>query len=667
MISSLPTISRRSVVATAFLGPALSPFAWADEAAPVAVLDIKSFFRAPQLSSLRLSPDGRNIAALREYKDRINITVVNVATRKPLIVTSFTDGDVASLSWVNNERLIFTMIDRERGGGDQVGSGLFVIDRDGSNFKSMVERSLLTEGEKLLPAGTSLHGRALAGGLPTDDVVVEVPSFQGKGRFASNLYRLNTATGRSTLMTLGGPANTQSWVIDRSNIVRAATVTVEDTTSVYLRDSEQAPWRVIFKFGPAEPTAAVVPLAFDVAGKLYVSAYAGSDTAAIYGFDAKTGALESQPVFAIKGFDVTGGLRFSPDGARLLGVDYDADRPSTYWIDDALAKVQVLVDQAIPDHVNQLQLPLTNAESLILVSSYSDRDPGRFLLLDRQTNKLEQIAQSRPWMPVERMRPTSFLRYATRDGMLIPAQLTTPVGQGPFPLVVLHYGGPWVRPIEWRWDPHVQFLVSRGYAVFMPAPRASTGFGVKLFKAGWKQWGLGMQDDVTDGVRQLIKDGIADPRRVCIAGASYGGYLTMMGLAKEPSLFRCGINWVGVTDPSFMFSVTWTDFNRVDAARFTLPLLIGDPDKDKEQFKRTSPVERAADITQPVLMAYGGLDNRVPLINGEKMRAALASHNKKVEWVVYADEGHGWLKVANNVDFWTRVEKFLAENMKAIG
>jgi dipeptidyl aminopeptidase/acylaminoacyl peptidase len=666
MNTSLPTFTRRSVVATALLTPAIAPFAWAEDATLSPALDIKGFFRSPQLSSLRLSPDGRNVAALREYKDRINITVVNVATRKPLIVTSFTDGDVANLSWVNNDRLIFTMIDRERGGGDQVGSGLFVIDRDSSNFKSLVERSLLSEGEKLLPAGSSLHSRAMVGGQPTDEVVVEVPSFQGKGRFASNLYRLNTLTGRSTLMTLGGPANAQSWVVDRANVARAATATFEDTTSVYLRDSEQAPWRVIFKFGPADPTAAVVPLAFDAAGKLYVSAYMGADTAAIYGYDLKTGRLEAQPVFAIKGFDVTGGLRFSPDGARLLGVDYDADRPSTYWIDEALAKTQAMVDQALPGQVNHLQVPLTPEGSPVLVASYSDRDPGRFLLLDRQSNKLEQIAQSRPWMPVDRMRPTSFMRYAARDGMSIPAQLTTPAGQGPFPLVVLHYGGPWVRPIQWHWDPHVQFLVSRGYAVFMPAPRASTGFGAKLFKAGWKQWGLGMQDDVTDGVQQLIKDGIADPKRVCIAGASYGGYLTMMGLAKEPTMFRCGINWVGVTDPDFMFSVTWTDFNRADAARFTLPLLIGDPEKDKEQFKRTSPVERAAEINQPVLMAYGGLDNRVPLINGEKMRSALAPHNKKVEWVVYPDEGHGWLKVANNVDFWTRVEKFLAENMRAV-
>lgn len=664
MKSSSSNLRRRSILAAGFLGPACGSLAWAQNVSAGPSLDVKDFFRVAQLSAPRLSPDGKYIAALREYKGRINVTVVDLATKKPFIVTSFSDADVANLSWVNSQRLIFSLIDRERGSGDQVAGGMFVIDRDGRNFRSLVERAFLTEGEKLLPAGTTLLGRVMEHGQPTDDVMVEVPSLQARGRYSSNVHRLNTATGRSTLMTLGGPADTQAWIVDRLNVVRAAISTVADTTSIYLRDSDQAPWRVIFKFGSADPSAEVRPVAFDASGKLYVSAYMGADTAAIYGYNAKTGSLDSDPIVAIKGFDVTGGLRFSPDGARLLGIDYDAERPGTHWIDETLSKIQGQINQALPDRVNHLQTSL-DAEAPILVVSQSDRDPGRFLLFDPKSNKLEQIAQSRPWIPVDRMRPTTFMRYVARDGLSIPAQLTLPAGKGPFPLVVLHYGGPWVRPIDWHWDPHVQFLASRGYAVFMPAPRASTGFGVKLFKAGWKQWGLGMQDDVTDGVQQLIKDGIADPKRICIAGASYGGYLTMMGLAKDPGLYRCGINWVGVTDPSFMFSVTWTDFNRVDSARYTLPLLLGDPEKDAEQFKRTSPVQRAAEIRQPVLLAYGGRDQRVPIINGEKMRAALAPHNKNVEWVVYPDEGHGWLKLESNIDFWTRVEKFLAANMGA--
>jgi dipeptidyl aminopeptidase/acylaminoacyl peptidase len=637
--------------------------AWAQAAPAPALLPVKDFFRSPALSSVRYSPDGKFIAGLREVRGRLNINVVDLSTRRALIITNFSDGDVAGLRWINNQRLLFTMTDRQRGGGDQIGPGLFAINRDANDMRQLVERSIVTGSQRMMAAGTEFQRGVFENGQWTDDIVVAVPSRQAQGRFVTNLHRLSTTTGRSTLLTTGGPSDVALWVLDRKLQPRAAVSQREGVTQVHLRDSEQSTWRVIFEYGPEEIEKSVTPLDFDAEGRLYVSAYAGSDNAAIYRYDAKAGRLEAEPVFALKGFDLDGGLRFTIDGSRLLGVDYEADREGTYWVDETRAKWQAQIDQALPGRVNRMQLPSDPDAAPILVMSQSDRDPGRVYLFTPQSGALQTVSQTRPWIDPERMRPTQFYRYAARDGLSIPAQLTLPEGSGKFPLVVMHYGGPWVRAVDWNWDRHVQFLASRGYAVFMPAPRASTGFGAKLFKAGWKQWGLAMQDDVTDGVRDLIKRGIVDPKRVCIAGASYGGYLTMMGLAKEPELFKCGINWVGVTDPSFMFTVTWTDFNEVDAGRYTLPLLIGDPKKDAEQFKRTSPVERAAEIKQPVLMAYGGLDRRVPLINGEKMLAALKPHNKNVEWVVYPDEGHGWLREDNNVDFWTRVEKFLAAHL----
>jgi dipeptidyl aminopeptidase/acylaminoacyl peptidase len=624
---------------------------------------LKDYFRTPALAAVTASPDGKFIAGLREFRGRLNVVVVDLSTRKALIVTSFTDGDVQWLRWVNNERLLFSMFDRKRGGGDQVHGGLHVINRDATAYRVLSDRSAVTEGRRLMPAGTYFHSRVWSKGQPTENILVEVPSMQGLGKFSSNLYRLDTTNGRSQLLTLGGPPDARAWIVDADHVPRAAvSVSRDEVTRVYLRESEQAPWRVIFEFGPADVENSLTPLAFDENGDLYFSAFAGSDNAALYRYDVKLGKLDREPIAAVKGFDLGNDLRFSASG-KLLGIDYEAARPGTYWIDERRAKWQAQIDQALPGRVNRMQTPSDPGAAPILVSSYSDRDPGRYYLFDASRGSLEVVAQSRPWIDPDRMRPTHYYNYAARDGLLIPAQLTLPDQPGKHPLVVLHYGGPWVRPISWGWDPVVQFLVSRGYAVFMPAPRASTGFGAKLFKAGWKQWGLAMQDDVTDGVQDLIKRGVVDPKRICLAGASYGGYLTMMGLAKEPELFRCGINWVGVTDPSFMLTVTWTDFNRVDSGRFTLPLLVGDPQKDADQFKRTSPVARAAEITQPVLMAYGALDDRVPLIHGEKMRDALKPHNKTVEWVIYPDEGHGWLQEANDIDFWTRVEKFLAANL----
>jgi dipeptidyl aminopeptidase/acylaminoacyl peptidase len=655
--------SRRRVCAAGALLPAwasLAP-AWAQDDIAVA-----EFFKAPAISGLRLAPDGRRIAGIRDVGGRLNVTVVDVATRKASVITNFRDADVAGLGWIDATRLLFSLVDRSRGSGDQAPGGLFVVDADGSSFRSLVERSGLSEGGRQLPVGSSFHGRIFEDGKWSTDILVLVPSMQAQGRFSSNVYRVNTSSGQSTLMTLGGPGNAVDWVFDRNVVARVALSQADGNSRLHYRDDAQQPWRMLLEVKRDEILRTVRPLAFDAKGHLYVSAYAGKDNAAIHRFDPKTASVDAEPVFAVKGFDVEGGLVFSSDGARLLGIRYDADRERTYWLDSKLSALQARIDATLPDTLNVLQAADLDAGGAVsLVAAYSDRDPGRYYLFDGDKKQIEQIASQRPWIKPAEMSPTRFFDYAARDGLTIPAQLTIPLRKraGKTPLVVLHYGGPWVRPVEWRWDPVVQFLASRGYAVFMPAPRASRGFGARLFMAGWRQWGLAMQDDVTDGVRKLIADGLVDGDRVCIAGASYGGYLAMMGLVKEPDLYKCAVNWVGVTDPSFMFTVTWTDFNRVDSGRYDLPMLVGDPDKDQEQFRRTSPVERAAEIRQPVLMAYGGLDQRVPVVNGERMRSALAPHNRNVQWIVYPDEGHGWLRLEDNIDFWTRVEKFLAASL----
>ncbi|MFG6485338.1 alpha/beta hydrolase family protein [Roseateles sp. BYS78W] len=659
-------IHRRSVLGASLCATVTGlPLAAAAEAAPVPPL--VDFFRAEALRVAVLSPDGRAVAGLREVRERWNVVIFDLASRKATVVTNFSDGDVSGLRWINNERLLFSITDRKRGNYDQIPGGLFAINKDASQFLTLAERSMTTDlgGQKLLPAGTTFHSRVVENGKLTSDVLVSVGSRQGKGRASTHLYRLNTLTARSSLLTLGGPANVQTWVVDPAGVPRAARAEVDDEAQLWVRDSASSDWRLLSKSSAEHFESIIEPLAFDASGRFYVSARAsGQDIAAIYGCDLKTGQLDAEPVAAIQGFDLDDGLLFDAGRKRLLGVNYEAVMPGTYWIDDKRAAIQAQLDKQLPDTLNALQFGGDADIETVLVHASSDRDPGRFYVYDVKAAQLLGIGQSRPWIKPEQMSATRFLRYKARDGLEIPAQLTLPRrGAGKPPLVVLHYGGPWVRAIHWHWDPIVQFLASRGYAVFMPAPRASTGFGAKLYRAGWKQWGLAMQDDVTDGVRHLIDEGLVDGKRVCLAGASYGGYLTMMGLAKEPELFRCGINWVGVTDPSFMFTVTWTDFNRFGGSDVNLRRLIGDPERDAEQFKHTSPVVRAAEIKQPVLMGYGGLDQRVPLINGEKMRDALRSHNPNVEWVVYPDEGHGWQIEKNNLDFWGRVERFLAANL----
>jgi dipeptidyl aminopeptidase/acylaminoacyl peptidase len=259
------------------------------------------------------------------------------------------------------------------------------------------------------------------------------------------------------------------------------------------------------------------------------------------------------------------------------------------------------------------------------------------------------------------------IRYKARDGLEIPGLLTLPPGgvRKNLPMVVLVHGGPWVRGASWGWNPQSQFLASRGYAVLQVEFRGSTGFGIRHFEAGLKQWGLGMQNDIADGTRWAIDQGIADPRRICIAGSSYGGYATLMGLVNDPDLYRCGIDWIGVTDIELMYTGTW--FSKSDASpgylRYGMPVLIGDPVKDAAQLKATSPIQQAARIQQPLLLAYGKEDRRVPIYHGKKFYSAVTRTNKQVEWVAYGGEGHGWSLPKNRIDFWQRVERFLDKHI----
>jgi dipeptidyl aminopeptidase/acylaminoacyl peptidase len=264
-----------------------------------------------------------------------------------------------------------------------------------------------------------------------------------------------------------------------------------------------------------------------------------------------------------------------------------------------------------------------------------------------------------------------FYRIKTRDGLDLPVWITTPSkgaprnGTGPRPAVVLVHGGPWVRGTYWQWDAETQFLASRGYVVIEPEYRGSTGFGFSHFQAGWKKWGGPMQDDVVDSVRWAAQKGLVDPNRVCIAGASYGGYATLMGLALYPNLYRCGVAWVAVTDPRLMFDDSWQSDISDEARNYELPTLLGDPERDAAMLQAAAPVEHAADMRAPLLLAFGREDRRVPIVHGNLMRDALRANGHDPEWVVYEDEGHGWLKVDNRIDFWTRVERFLDKNLNA--
>lgn len=640
---------------------------------PVPAVD---FFRWPALASPRLSLDGTRLAMIvagPEGRQVLAVAGVDTPT-KPVGIAHLTDADVRSFAWVNDRRLVFDVTDFQAPLGEQWGGGLYAIDVDGSDFKWLVGRGHSEESGGHAAVRPLRWNHRLAGVLRdgSDDVVVERRNLDdtvAQDRGSLTPMRLNTRTRGVTRLVRDEPRNPGGWAYDHAGQPRAAVAVEDRKATVLWRPSEDKPWEAIARYDIYDPGAAAMePLAVDRNGLLVRAVRSDqAGTYALVRYDTERKAPAAEPLLGIEGFDFAGRLLLDRGSGRLLGASYVSDAMGVAWFDPAMRAIQERIDQLLTGTVNVFACDDCSRQRRFVVTSWSDRQPPVYFLFDREgqgAKALTLIGASRPWIDDRRMAEQDFVRIPSRDAHSIPVYVTRPQGKGPWPTVVLVHGGPWVRGASWGWNSDSQFLASRGYLVVEPEFRGSLGYGHRWFLKGLKQWGLAMQDDVTDATRWAIDQGLADAKRIAIAGASYGGYATMMGLVKEPRLYRAGINWVGVTDIELMYTIDWSDLND-EWQRYGMPAMIGDRSKDREQLDRTSPLKRAAEITSPVLMAYGGKDRRVPLPHGTEMRDALRKAGKvEVEWIEYPDEGHGFLLERNRVDFWSRVERFLARHLE---
>ena len=639
----------------AALALSMAAASWA--AAPPAEV----FFADPAFSGATLSPDGRKVAmVLRPKGQRARLAVLDLDSMKPTVVAAFEDQDVRRARWVNDQRLVFDMqVELTGPGVAEIGHGLYGVNADGSGYRQLVQaegtRFVQQAGARELPHWSTfiVDVPGLAEG---DSITVARPEARSRERVGYySLQRLNTVSGR--VSDIETPLHSSGWAFDMQGRLRAA-VTSDKGRQTVQRLQPDGSWKLLTEFD-ALTGAGLFPRWVGPDGKVYAQAGQGGRSAlfVLDEADRPTGA----PIAASPDFDLQPEFVF--DDRKLLGLRYTIDAEVTQWLDADAKALQARIDELLPATSNRLSLPRHGDSPWVLVQAFADVQPTLTLVYQRKTGKLSRLGVSQPGIEPKQMGQTDFVRYKARDGLTIPAWLTLPPGGGKkLPLVVLVHGGPYVRGHAWRWDAEVQFLASRGYAVLQPEFRGSTGYGQSHFEAGFRQWGRAMQDDIADGARWAIAQGHADAGRICIAGASYGGYATLMGLLKDPALFRCGVSWVGVTDIGLLFSVGWSDIT-YEVKKYGMSRVVGDPVADAELFKTVSPLENAARIRQPLLLAYGAWDVRVPLVHGEKFRDAIRPHNDAVEWVVYPNEGHGWARPENRVDFWNRVERFLARHI----
>jgi acetyl esterase/lipase len=629
---------------------------------------VEAFFKYPAVGGAALSPNGERLAmTVRDKSGRMGLATCSVEDLKSCtFVIGTDDSDVRDFHWINNQRLVFRMGDVQEQ-DIRLDGTWFAANSDGTELLPLIDNKRFIASVGSVVKNHILdytYGFLSVTHDGSDDIIVGHGTYTHTDYSLQNLQpmRLNTKTRVLVPYDFHNPAESKGWVFDQNDEPRIMTAYGGQKRTWYFRNAGSNDWTSIGPFDTEEDKGSI-PQAIGFDDTIYANAATNGEMS-LYRFDSKAHSLESKPLVQLTGFDYTGSLVFDRQAKKLLGVHYETDAQGAVWFDPHMKAAQSKIDQMLPSTNNRISCSSCLSQKFWLVVARSDQQPPTFLLYDTTKEALVRVGASYPDIHAAQMGRRDFYRFKARDGLDIPVYVTTPPGPktGPRPTVVLVHGGPWVRGGHWEWNGAAQFLATRGYVVVEPEFRSSTGYGDKLYRAGYKQRGLAMQDDVADAAKWAIQQGYSDPKRIAIAGASYGGYATLMGLIKNPELFRCGFEWVGVTDIGMMFSVAWNDMT-LDAMNTSLRVRIGDPDADAKQFAETSPIQNAAKLHQPLFMAYGVNDRRVPIVQGVAFRDAVEASNKNIEFISYQDEGHGWSHEGDNIDFWTRVEKFLNTNL----
>ena len=621
-------------------------------------LPVETFFKNPEFNRMRLSPDGQWLAAIAPREGKNNLLTIRLSDRKLFGCTAEDENEVFSFNWISNERLVFQMKDRN----NFPNGGLYAVDRDGTKHKVLnpSHKANREFGGRVFKAVELFDPLTDEGG----DILVEVRKggggFREERAFYGNIVRLNTLTAKEKRVVFNR-GDILQFIADRDNVVRIGMVQHDLTRSIIHRRNPESDWEKIYS---ADFRTAMEPLGFGTNPDiLYVAALNG-DKRALFQYDLKARKL-GRMIFAHPTYDVPAGPPIVSDKTgKVLGVRYEAERPQVYWFDKDYKNYQAMIDNALPGMANDIK-NWSKKEDRILFHSHSEKTIGSYYLLDitdKKKPKMEKLLDLAEWIDPSKMSPMKPIQYTARDGLVIHGFLTTPNGSNGknLPLIVHPHGGPTARDY-WGWNADVQFLANRGYAVFQPNFRGSTGYGNKLRLAGFREWGGKMQNDITDGVKYLIAEGVADATRIGIYGASYGGYATMAGLCFTPELYRCGVNYVGVTDIDLIlkeYPLPKKINDAIDA------VMIADRSKDKDWIKSRSIQNNIDKVRAPVLMAYGMKDWRVPPKHGRILKRALDRKNIPNKLIIKANEGHGYRNEDNIFEFYREVDAFLEQHMK---
>jgi dipeptidyl aminopeptidase/acylaminoacyl peptidase len=600
-------------------------------------IPLRDFFKNPVSRGYDLSPDGQTLSFLQPWESRMNIFIRPTAGGEAKRLTNEKDRDIRNYAWKGNGFVVYAMDDK----GDE-------------NFH--LKRVDLKSGEvKDLTPFPKVRSEIIddLADVSETDVLI---TLNKRNPEVFDAYRLNVATGEMK-MVAQNPGKVDRWITDHAGVIRAATQTDGVNTSLLTRPDEKTAFKMVLTTNFRE---AVNPQFFTFDNKnLYATSNIGRDKAAVVTIDPSNGK-ELEKLYENPDVDVDA-LAYSKKRKVVTFAAFDTWKTERKFFDKQSETMYKTLSEKLPGYEVEV-VANDKAEDKFIVVASNDRSPGSRNLFDAKTATLTKLVDVAPWLKESELAPMKPVEYKSRDGLTIHAYLTLPLGREAknLPVVINPHGGPWYRD-TWGFNPEVQFLANRGYAVLQMNFRGSTGYGRKFWEASFKQWGQAMQDDITDGVQWLIKQGIADPKRVAIYGGSYGGYATLAGVAFTPDLYAAAVDYVGVAN-MFTFMKTIPPYWKPFLDMFHE--MVGDPEKDKAMMEAVSPVMHAEKIKTPLFVAQGAHDPRVNKDESDQMVAALKKRGVEVEYMVKDNEGHGFHNEENRFDFYGAMEKFLAKYLK---
>lgn len=606
---------------------------------------VSDFFANSKKTGYKLSPDSKLLSFMKSTTSenglsRMNIFIQPISNGTPenseQQLTFESIGNISGYVWKDPQTIIYS----QDNGGDE-NYHLYAINISDRSVKD------LTPFENV-----SAHIEDILND-ENDKILV---SHNNRDKTTMDLYRINIKTGRCELVS-SNPGNISSWILDYNGELRlTSNIDGLNSNVVYYKNGKK-----IGTIITSDYKTAVVPLFFKSDNhNFYALSNRNRDKSALVEIDPSKPDVE-KVIYESKDVDIMAAVKSTNKHSLVMAVWHE-DKQKIHFFDRDAEKVFSEIQSLIPTY-EITSLETNRSEQSYVIQASSDRMPGRYYLYDSPTKTLTKLSDVNPILNEEDLATVKPISYASRDGLKIHGYLTLPPkhkNDKKLACIVNPHGGPELRDV-WEYNPEVQFLAHNGFCVLQVNFRGSTGYGRQFWHAGFGQWGLGMQNDITDGVHWLIDNGIADPKRVGIYGASYGGYATLAGITFTPDLYAAAVDYVGISN-LFTFLKSIPPYWKIFIER--QHEMVGDPVRDKARLEATSPVLHADRIKTPLFIAQGARDPRVNKAESDQMVAALKKQGVTVEYMVKENEGHGFNSEENRIEFYNAMMKFFVTHLK---